>query len=398
MRRRRRTREPREFASAPNAEPRGRRLALSAPPPLPPAIPAPGPCTRSPCVARWHDRLSLADFNGPEAPAAVIPTHSTGEASAEFGASSSEDKWGATRGAGETDATGPRSTGGPPPSRGDTDSNWRNSQEPVPTLDRGDRSGGATADANWRGTESGVADGDSDWRSSQATPSGGPEPAQPERAHAGSNRGQADGDGDWRASQAATSAPSEGPPAEPERAHAGANKGDAERNEWSRSGPIVTAPEPTAQAEPTENWRGTARGEADRNEWSRSGPIAAAPERAPAAAPGDRNEWSRSGPMATAPERTAAAPGDRNEWSRSGPMAAAPERAAAPTSGPWRRSGAAPTSQRAYAPPAKTACMFFARGACQRDDVRPPPLPRPPFLACTAKLPCVFVAVVPIQP
>jgi hypothetical protein len=162
------------------------------------------------------------------------------------------------------------------------------------------------------------ADGDVDWRASQPehreiAPGGGKQQDAADDNWRGTQRGEADGDTDWRGSAA---------------------------------GP-VSRPEEKAPEEQT-TWRGSARGAADRGGWSRD---QCAPVSRPAAQ------------MSAAPERGNA---DRGGWSRdqcapvsrpSAQLGAAPERG-----GSWR-GGDGPTSRAA-----PQACMFFAKGACQRGD------------------------------
>ena len=260
-------------------------------------------------------RLSLADFN-PEAfaPENLVPTHSRGLEAAPK--ADDDGDWGKTRGGEGPDSAG-STRAARPPARADGDVDWRASQPEHREIAPGGGKQQDAADDNWRGTQRGEADGDTDWRGSAAGPVSRADEEKPdaasERVHAGANRGQADGDVDWRGSAA---------------------------------GP-VSRPEEKAPEEQT-TWRGSARGAADRGGWSRD---QCAPVSRPAAQ------------MSAAPERGNA---DRGSWSRdqcapvsrpSAQMGAAPERG-----GSWR-GGDGPTSRAA-----PQACMFFAKGACQRGD------------------------------
>ena len=298
-------------------------------------------------------RLSLADFN-PEAfaPENLVPTHSRGLEAAPK--ADDDGDWGKTRGGEGPDSAG-STRAARPPARADGDVDWRASQPEHREIAPGGGKQQDAADDNWRGTQRGEADGDTDWRGSAAGPVSRVDEEKPdaasERVHAGANRGQADGDVDWRGSAAGpVSRPEEkAPDAASERVHAGANRGLADGDtDWrgSAAGP-VSRPEEKAPEEQT-TWRGSARGAADRGGWSRD---QCAPVSRPAAQ------------MSAAPERGNA---DRGGWSRdqcapvsrpSAQMGAAPERG-----GSWR-GGDGPTSRAA-----PQACMFFAKGACQRGD------------------------------
>ena len=144
-------------------------------------------------------------------------------------------------------------------------------------------------------------------------------PAAGTRESAGANRGQADGDGDWRG---------------------------------SASGPTAR-PADAAPAEEETTWRGSARGAGSRGDWSRDscGPTSRpALELAPRSAPVERDAPVRDfGSM-----RGGGGPTSRDE---------APSRFGG---GPSSRDDA-PRS-RFGAPMGPRACMFFARGQCQRGD------------------------------
>lgn len=293
--------------------------------------------------------LSLADFN-PEAFAqeTLVPTHSSGSSGPrEFGQTNDQDKDWSRAAPGEE----PRPKR--EPARGDVDNDWRSSvpeHRDIPSA----RESGPTDDSNWRGTQRGLGDEDSNWRGSANVVSREEQEAArvaDSRPSAGANRGQADGDVDWRGSAGPVVRPDEAPA--PQRESAGAVKGRAASvTDWRGSAAPVARSEETAPAEDETTWRGTTRGAGSRADWSRDScaPVARpALKLAPRSAPVQNDAPARevgSAPVNDVPAR------DFGSWRESG--------------GPTSRVDAAPTRFRV--PMGPRACMFFARGQCQRGD------------------------------
>lgn len=297
--------------------------------------------------------LSLADFN-PEAFAqdSLVPTHSSGSTGPkEFGQTKDADKeW--TRSGPDGEQSRPKRE----PARGDVDNDWRSSapeHREIPST----REKGATEDSNWRGTQRGMGDDDVDWRGSASAVSREQEHAAPPadaRPSAGANRGQADGDTDWRGSAGPVARPDDAPPA-PQRESAGANKGRAAADtDWRGSaGPVVRSAETAPAAEEETTWRGSARGAGSRADWSRDScaPVSRpALKLAPRSAPVKDDAPIRD--CGSSPSKNDAPTRDFGSWRTSG--------------GPISRDDAPPARLRA--PVGPRACMFFARGQCQRGD------------------------------